>query len=937
MYSSDEVQAAVEKLVRGSIRRPVDPLGIRRVDTSFSDVQEAGATVLMMNAAGPFYCLALGAQRLRDAVAAEALVLDSLLGAILATGRRVLPITTVDSLFNAKAALEELEGAAAGRSQGFKDITKVPSYQRFASSVQAFLDGPAQTVKANGDIVQTPQQARAVIPTLINQLQEAHAALVSRAALLAGGIDDFKAVNLPSLVAAGAISRARQVIGDHADALDGLGSDERLLQVRDVTLDVLAAKGVVRAFGSFSGPIEYFIIGGTGGPFADVLHGAQPARLVTTTVDSCVLIAGAADLQVTNDGGTPFTLTLDPSQIATITSRLSEAVEPTVGSTQGFLIGDGTNPTPPSGATTPNNDELRIELGGTTYSVPLTVSATFTTYRTAQEICDDINAAAIAGLGAEPVFSPLEYSGPFDIDAGTGSTTFHVPGGASDLVALGVKVGHLVHVLSGPNAGLFAISGVTTTTLTVTGTFSAELGANSEVGPSLRAIRIFCSDPEDQVPAETKLAILADTTKSANACDTLGFFPGIYSQCLKTTMDQLVEQVNGRTSALVASSSYTPVATGTGTSSTTNAFSVTFNVAVTPTPYMTVRIDDGPNRGDYLVAGAGSNPNEVILKSTLPVQRQGILPVSFSASIGHKALVLAGKTTTLVASLSIQGSGASILFTTVPALAYGTTQYFKLPEMPSGLGAGDILELYETQYNSPTASYVIDGVEPSLKVIHLATALSVHLAPSPARWVFDPQPVPFARVRIARTFDFTTFQTRLEAWLAATVNQASYFTELNRKVNPLLVNTTPTASQVGDAKNAVLALYDLLTEARATTDTANPALTLEYALEQYTVAPVPAVDTLLRTYLEKGSDRATDLLLAGEFSTFFGLTLDDASYSGAMQSAMRDVAREELAVRKVQRPEASQGPRQISEAQSPDYDYDQSDIEHGAEVDAPAE
>ena len=47
---------------------------------------------------------------------------------------------------------------------------------------------------------------------------------------------------------------------------------------------------------------------------------------------------------------------------------------------------------------------------------------------------------------------------------------------------------------------------------------------------------------------------------------------------------------------------------------------------------------------------------------------------------------------------------------------------------------------------------------------------------------------------------------------------------------------------------------------------------------------VPQVDTLISSFVEKGSDKAVDVLLTGQFSVFFGLTEAGASYAGAFQS-----------------------------------------------------
>ena len=946
MYTPDEVQSAVEKLVRGSIRRPVDPLGTRKVEVGYSDIQEAGATVLLLNTASPFYCLALGAQRLRDAVMNEALVLDRLTAAVLATGRRVLPIKTVDMLFGAKAALEELETASAARNEGFRDISKVPSYQRFDANVQAFLDGPAQNVKANGQVVETPQEARMSIPPLLRQLASAHAELRLRAAKLANGIDDFTKLNLPALVASGAIARARQVIGGHASTMDGQGADERLLSVRDVTLDVLAAKAVVKQFGSFTGPSTFYQVHGVGVPYADSSsHAADPAQVGSSALSSVVLGTSSDPRQfllMAVDDGSTSTIELDASYAATVNGLAGVRLTSSP-ALSGWLIGDGTLPAMPSGATTPDNDVLRIQVGAVVYAITLTKSVDSNTARSAQDICNDINSDPLlpTNVRAEPVFSPLEYSGPFNIDDNAGSTTFHVPAGMSDLVALGVKVGHLVHVIDGPNDGLWSILEVTATTLTVEGSFTGEAGRPCEVGPLHRTIRIRCTEPETQIPLRVRLTMLADTTKSANACETLGFFPGIFSECRPTTMDELVAQIHGRTSTVTASTLYLPFGEHAGTSSVSNPFKVILEVPMGVGEYMTLRVLSGPNSGDYFIEKPGDSAYEVILKSPLPVQRDGVNPVKFTVSVGHKKLVIAGKTTGLAAKLSIGGTAAPALFnvdpfTLSPKVAYGTTPYFKLPETPRGLQPGDVLELYANDYANPTSTHVIEAVEPAINVIRISPALSTHLSLEPRRWVFDPKPPPFARLRITQTYDFDVFRKRLLAWLARVPNQAAYFTELSRMVNPLLVNESPTASAVGSAKAAVEALYAFLTQAEATAKGSDPTLTLDFALQKYRVPPVPALDVLLKSYKEKGSDRAVDLLLSGEFGTFFGLSIDEASYAGAMQSAMREVAREDIAVRSTNRADATV-PRQLSEADSPDYEYDQSDIEAGAQVDPPGQ
>jgi hypothetical protein len=278
VYTPEEIQASVERLLRGSIRRPVDTLGVRRTDISFSDIQEAAAGVFLLYPMAPFYVAFLGAQRLGDAIVTESALLQRILEAIDAAGRRVLPAPDVSSLFNAKAALEELETAAAARDRAFKDIARVPAFQRFNANAQAFLEGPASSVRQGGDIVQTPEEARRALPALIQRLKDAHAALVARVAALANALVDYESVNLPALVARGVISRSRAVLADHASTLDALPQAERPEKMRAVALDVLASRAVVRTFGSLGGATSALALSGIAAPYADAAHPARPRR-----------------------------------------------------------------------------------------------------------------------------------------------------------------------------------------------------------------------------------------------------------------------------------------------------------------------------------------------------------------------------------------------------------------------------------------------------------------------------------------------------------------------------------------------------------------------------------------------------------------------------------------------------------------------------------
>ncbi len=149
-FTDDEIQTAVENLVRATIRRPYDTLGVRRTDVSFSDTQEAASGVFLLYPKSPFYCIYLGAQRALEAVASEAAGIELLLAAIKAVSRHVLPITDITPIFNAQAALSELGSAVSQRTTGFADITAVPAYQRFSDNVNRFLSSCRRLLSVDG-------------------------------------------------------------------------------------------------------------------------------------------------------------------------------------------------------------------------------------------------------------------------------------------------------------------------------------------------------------------------------------------------------------------------------------------------------------------------------------------------------------------------------------------------------------------------------------------------------------------------------------------------------------------------------------------------------------------------------------------------------------------------------------------------------------------
>ena len=285
----------------------------------------------------------------------------------------------------------------------------------------------------------------------------------------------------------------------------------------------------------------------------------------------------------------------------------------------------------------------------------------------------------------------------------------------------------------------------------------------------------------------------------------------------------------------------------------------------------------------------------------------------------RKYLQFTSKNKTTASRLKIRGSCDRLFFTLNGATA-GTSKYFKLPQKVSGISQGDLLVFYASQYNEPSSYSPITKIEGDILTLE-------NPQPSDVSWTFNPSAtVPFARVQPLQVFDYDAFKQLLDVWAAQEEQQPAYFTDLNRFINPLITNSSPTGVAVGDALNKVKSLASQLTIASHTAygGSQDP---IEEELGLFTVDQVAAVDALLRSFRDKGADRAIDYLIGGQFQAFFAMDQDDASYAGSMQKAMRGVVLNDLSMSKTNRADAKVS-RLLASTKDPDPDFDLSDTEN---------
>lgn len=1172
-YTTQEIAAAVEKLVRTSIRRTQGTLGNREVGVTFNDYQDAAAGTYLLYQNAPFYTVYLAAQNLQRALQLQREAIGEFIGLVEATDRRVTPIKNLSPLANARVALDGLLLASASRTGTFNSIDEVPAYQRFDSNTQQFLDESSSNIRQDGDIVRTPGEARGLLSPYYRTLKAAHEDVIRRVELLEGAINDFNSLDLPASLIQSILENARNSLQNWYVTLQGLPEQDRLKIIRDATLDILAARSTVSGFGSLRGATMFVSIDGQGQVFADSSHPATPAEVSSTELGPYIILEEAPFLYVEAEGD-QMALELQGSFVAAI---------------EGTVYGPYTLGHPNgSSAASFNNNELLIQILNRTYwgevegyrvAFPETAT-TFEAWEAAGVINTAIfNPSANIPMLCEPYANPLKFGGGCDITWDVGNNWYELESinSSTDFGALGIIEG--AYVLVAPQSGINAFlpntvfqvrsGGVGTTKLFVDVAFNPDgitggaamddTGVDVRITDDQLPLRLRLTGANDEaakldlttmnwtrqskpdsretalaerwgvaVPQEnyatsarvvgdvdlTTLSLPADvagrvmlyeidgsgvqivdltgftgTTPASLATEiesqmvagfctvtssdfirfesptggknsfvsigggdlldklftglaaggpyentgsdadeiqlqsaaTLGFYPGMEVLCIRTTAEAIANNITDGPAAAIAGEArveaetyFSPTAysgrgrtdpfnflrvvasifeatsvvatggpftysfavEGAATAGVTTAhklvvrassdpddvglvcysidhvddteIEVTFTTALqgslsdmdievgpdltVPTNLAhnaTVVIAGGtPNDGSYNVLDTSSVPFELELDGPLPFPQGGAnLPIYFDLEVGRYGVTFRSLDTTLATYLEVDDNGgdpssaSGRFFTTLPTGGPGSTTYFQLPEWNRALNEGDTLELYTTQFDSPAVVSPIVGLEDTNLLIELETPLDSN---TPAFSFGLDVPIPFARIRNNRMNNYTDMQGLLETWLGMAANTAWYFPELLRLLNPLAVNTNPTADQVGDAKNHLEVLGSTLE-------------VLDGILADYSADVVPQVDVLLAALQEKGADRARDILLEAQFSTFFSMTMDETSYSGSVQAKLKEINREDLPVRKDNRTGVFQGKEElVGQYEEKDYEYDISDLDEAEELDIPA-
>lgn len=896
-FSESEIESKVSDILVTTTRRRYGTLGERLAQDNFEDLTEIAAGVFLNNPTAPYYVVGLAVKRAIEGLSQLRVTLEELGNQVGAAGRRVQVQDPGTELENARAALIEIERASGSRDQALKGVRSLPAYIRFQDQLQKFLDGPGVALKQDGQITQTPAEARVSIAQTRKDAEEALGELVRRLNLIMGAMEELSGLKLPSVTSKALLGRAREQL----DSLRGFGGKTKLEQeqtLRETTLAVLAQKALVKSLAGFQAPTRYLELSGSLTGYCDESHPATPARLEAVSPGPYSIEATTKDkLVITLDGGTPTTVTLAPSLVAEIQSMNPG---PYTFGVMDYLM-------------------LRVTVAGVDQDFSITLAAS-----TTADVVGELNAgfttagfpvtASVVSEGGIGYVS-LRYTGA---GAAQDRATLLIVDDASNTApaVLGFIKGSLVE--SAPTRASLVAADLATKV--PGGLFSAGF---DEVA-SLKARSV----PGDPLAVQVYRRTGTGDVSSPGANQILLTFTAGSDLATLDSGDKLTlrDGPNAGTTWNVIAVTPTSIQ-GTGAVTPTSASNVLADTG--PLSALSVggiiEITGGTNRGSYEVASEAPNGAGFGLVNLLPQTADSTTGQAISGMecrIGYEYLVIESRDTTSTSRVQVSSApgntGASLFF---PGSAdeRPVTKWLQANFDLTNLRVGDLVEVFTTSYQDPSTTYRITSLEGRIlgldSTLSLTSSLNVSSGPN----------LPFVRLGSGRFGSFQTLKEALSETLAGLPPQ--YWLELDRRLNSIL-----TGSFSNGAASFAQAHLQTLLAVLGSEGSSDPT-TLEYALTQYQHEIVPVVDTLLDTLRQKGADRARDLLLECRFNEFFSLTMDTSSYSGFLQAALREVAREDMPIRKEARRDRVEQ-RVLATQLDEDYEYDRSDIEDVGVVDS---
>ncbi|CAB4130641.1 hypothetical protein UFOVP276_115 [uncultured Caudovirales phage] len=327
-YTPAEIEAAVQQFVQSSVVVNKDVLGPIDVSSRFDEVMQLFASTLIFDPNSLFYLIYLASNRLcADVIAAISLLEDVQL-AIDEIKRKTTKISQTTLLGDAAASLTVMGTILAQNA-----AVSTPPYDRYVIAIDKFRDvSLAPNIKSSGVIVRAPQEAKASAVTSLSGLRAVYPELLSRADVLLTMVDQYMALNLPTISLLQSLQKARQDLITLQQALESptATEDQKISMSRDAYLRITAGKAVVSNLRGVKKPTDLRmesnskLVGSVALPSPSGTF--TPATVQTAlTTSGWPIVAGVNDtLIIAEDGNAPTTYTITAPSTPSVTSFESE-------------------------------------------------------------------------------------------------------------------------------------------------------------------------------------------------------------------------------------------------------------------------------------------------------------------------------------------------------------------------------------------------------------------------------------------------------------------------------------------------------------------------------------------------------------------------------------------------------------------------------------
>ena len=235
-YTSSEIEAAVESLIKGASSTPRTSAGVVDANEDFNTAVDMISDAMVSDPDSILYIVYLATNRLNTDVEEALEYLADIQTAIGEMSKSTSPIDDVSKLSTAHTSLISMEtslDAGTGNPSA--------SYSRYRSAVDSFASSAlSPNIVSSGSIVRPPHQAKLEMRTSLSDLIEAYEDILDNWEQLKGAVTEFLAVGLDDRLLKSSVALVRNQMSSLIDSMNALTADQRVAVAREAYLTMIA-------------------------------------------------------------------------------------------------------------------------------------------------------------------------------------------------------------------------------------------------------------------------------------------------------------------------------------------------------------------------------------------------------------------------------------------------------------------------------------------------------------------------------------------------------------------------------------------------------------------------------------------------------------------------------------------------------------------------